>query len=432
MIRCTVLILSILLTALSCRKEVPQVLSEGCADHCNPALEPVIFVPDWCRGGDMWTFQVQHFLCNGVCPDRVFVYDLPHASFSVEGALDPLDRLVDSVLLLTGAEKVHLVVHNAYAYYLHQRLADPERASKVRKLAILQAPPVAGPAGDQGQIPLLYLISVSDPALDPVEVPGARNIALIGPDRYQVAAQERSFRELFAFLYGQAPQHRPGERNTTVTLAGKCLTLWENQPDAGREIQVFLAEDDGGIPSQPLASFQTGPQGQWGPLEVPAGKTLLFVLPSPDAQVRPVLHYLSGSGLDNPNVVLHTFPGTGDWIREIPNLLPDRADETVLALFTPQQTIRYGRDILMVEQNQILKSVFASGQHQINTLFLFNGGNTHLTGDVLSGTFPFYRSLHLDLKANPQQVLPIRFNDRLIMARRWSSKHQGVVFVTFL
>ena len=87
----------------------------------------------------------QRFASNGHCQDRYFAFDWN--SLAAAGADALLDKFIDSVRNVTGADKVHLVGHSAGGGRGYSYLSDPLRAAKVISYAHVGSNVQTGPAG---------------------------------------------------------------------------------------------------------------------------------------------------------------------------------------------------------------------------------------------------------------------------------------------
>ena len=84
---------------------------QAVASPCNNTPAPVVFVHGFLGSGDTWATQVHRFASNCLFSDRFFAFDWN--SLSGGGADLLLDRFIDSVLIVTKAQKLHLVGHSA-------------------------------------------------------------------------------------------------------------------------------------------------------------------------------------------------------------------------------------------------------------------------------------------------------------------------------
>ena len=89
----------------------PETMTAEDKQPCDNKAAPVVFVHGFLGSGDTWAPQVQRFVSNGVCHDRFFAFDWNSTGGGAADLL--LEKFIDSVLVLTGAEKVHLAGHSA-------------------------------------------------------------------------------------------------------------------------------------------------------------------------------------------------------------------------------------------------------------------------------------------------------------------------------
>ena len=92
---------------------------------CDSVLAPIVFIHGALGSGDTWAPQVQRFLANNACADRLYAFDWNSIDQNEAPDLEALDDLVDTILSRTGASRVNLAGHSAGGRLSYTYLSDP-------------------------------------------------------------------------------------------------------------------------------------------------------------------------------------------------------------------------------------------------------------------------------------------------------------------
>lgn len=404
----------------------------GAQGGCDESKPPVVFVHGFLASGDTWTTQIQRFASNGHCQDRYFAFDWN--SIAGAGADALLDKFIDSVRNITGADKVHLVGHSAGGGRGYTYLSDPVRAAKVISYAHVGSSVQTGPAGPGGSIPTLNVWSTGDKVVSGADIPGATNVKLIGKDHYQTATSAETFAALYAFFYGSSPATTQVQPTSSITIGGRCLSLGENNPTIGAMIEVFLSNSAGKPEGGPQGTFTVGSNGQWGPLSVEPGKRYLFKVTSSSPGFRNVIYYYEPFVRDNPTVYLRTFPPPFSLAGILLSAIPNNDQQSVISIFTSTQAVLYDRDQLTMEGYDLAYASLATESASMIALFCYdNGADGNGNAESISNfaAFPFLRGADIPIPANTDKSWTIRFNGASLPVYSWRSKSDGVVIAVF-
>lgn len=405
--------------------------------QCNTSRNPIVFVHGFLGSGDTWATQIQRFSGNGYCENRLFVFDWN--SLDRGGKADSLLSLfIDKVLLSTGSSKIDLVGHSAGGGLCSTYLNNPVNEKKVAHYAHMASFPMARPAGKNDSIPTLQLYSNGDWVIkEKKPIPGGTNIMQEGMDHLQVATHPESFKALFAFFTGHAPETTdilPGE-NKRIVVGGRVLTMGDNQPGAYDTIQIRFFNTSNGkrinhtkVPG-PIVTDSLGGFTVLPFKTIPSNTGVEFQVKPREG--RSITYYLFRPIRDNYHLYLRTLPLSG-MAALLTKGLPKDDVQSALVIYTPNQATIFGRDSLVVE-NTVLStlSLMPASKTAISS-FVYDDGDRQSSGKVLkqfSGT-PFLVGADVFLEAKGKAVTRIYFNKRTITIPRIASSEtvQVVIF----
>ena len=405
---------------------------QSASSPCNNSPAPVVFVHGFLGSGDTWAPQVQRFASNGLCADRFFAFDWN--SLGGGGADILLDRFIDSVLMVTGAEKVHLAGHSAGGGRGYSYLSDPSRAAKVISYVHIGSSVNKAPAGQQGSVPTMNIYSTDDRVVPGGDIPGAVNVKLTGLDHYQVATSAETFTHMYRFFYTAEPVTSDIIPTEKIKIGGRCLTLGTNQPAEGTRMEIFIADDRGNASGQAVATVTVPASGYWGPVEVSPDHRYLFRLSSDRPGFRRINYYFEQFGRDNPLVYLRTFPAGMSPVGLLLAALPNNDDLSVISIFSSSQAVISGRDKLTLNGINLSTPALASAQSTMISLFCYDDRNDgEGTGEpiALFMAMPFLRGADIPIRTVAEETWVAEFNGRMIPVRNWNSKTDGVTIAVF-
>lgn len=238
-------------------KETEDPAVEPGTDPLPPLPEaatlPIVFAHGGAGSAQQYASQAMRFAANGYPQERIVAYDHDGAGFDVEQFLSGLDKVVDDARERFGTDKVYLVGHSRGTLLSTRYLAMPDKAAKVAKYISLDGAPC--PAD-------VACISPSQETL-----PGQKHV--------EVATSKESFVEQYEFLVGEAPKVVDiVKQRAPVVLSGRAVNFPQNTGREGTKLDFWEVDPDTGkrVGSEPLASFDIGADGNWGPLTVSADK----------------------------------------------------------------------------------------------------------------------------------------------------------------
>lgn len=405
---------------------------------CDTALAPVIFIHGALGSGDTWAPQVQRFLANEACADRLYAFDWNSIDQEDAPDLAALDALVDTVRARTGSERVNLAGHSAGGRLSYTYLSEPERAAKVAFYAHIGSfliDSLPGPPG--AKIPTANIWSPDDTVIDDKgDIPGATNSSFAGQDHYQIATSAETFEAMYShFSGGSMPVRVEPEPSDPVEIGGRVVDLGENSPQDGATVEVYALDAATGnrLSGSPDAAFTIDATGNWGPLEVEANTPYEFFVTPADPDNRPVHYYREGFSASNPLVYLRTLPGPGSTAGLLLSALPRDDNQTVLALFASSQAVIHGRDQLLVDTLELSTQELAPAEATNIAFFLYDDGDQSTSGAVhgLFNLAPFLTGVDVFIPTASPASVSITFNGRTLAVPNLRSETDGVVVAVF-
>ncbi|MFZ4427955.1 MAG: alpha/beta fold hydrolase [Saprospiraceae bacterium] len=427
------------LSVLAVRPEfLPGKANAGApGQDCNPGYMPVVFLHGFLASGDTYSGQVQRFIDQGYCPDRLRVFDWNTLGGGARAALGKLDTFVDRVLAETQSSKINLVGHSAGGGLGYAYLADPARAGKVAHYVHIGSGVQPRPAGPAGEVPTLNLFSEGDLVVKGKEIPGAKNIRFSALDHYEVATSAETFREMFGFFNpGKAVLVEKTRKIKWIPISGRVISLGENTPQAGATVQIYALDPDTGnrTSAAPQAVFTADSSGHWGPWRARSGTYYEFFVETGKTGERPVHYYLEPFRRPNALVYLRTLPGSGSPASLLLAGLPRKEDQSVLAIFSASRAVIHGRDSLVAEGHVLSSAGLCPAEKTVIAMFLYDNGDSQTSLSPHPG-FQVMRSFltgaDLFAPASPPASLKLRFNGRSMSVPNWNSARDGVSVAVF-
>jgi pimeloyl-ACP methyl ester carboxylesterase len=221
---------------------------------------PIVFVHGFAGSAQQYDSQAQRFAANGYPLERILDFDHDGAGFDTAGYANGVDDVVDKAIADFGVEQVYLVGHSRGTLVSSTYLGDAARAAKIAKYISLDGGGCLG---------------VSVPCLEPTQasIPGQAHV--------EVATSAESFRMQYEFLVGAAPAVVDiVPQKAPVTLRGRAVHFPANTGRSGTTLEVWTLDDATGhrAAEMPLATFEIGADGNWGPVTVDSRKRYEFAL----------------------------------------------------------------------------------------------------------------------------------------------------------
>ena len=420
----------------SCKKEeCPDDIidDDGISVGCDTTYYPIVMCHGLLASGDTYAGQVKRFAQNHYCGTSTYVFDwntLGGGSSELE-----LDAFIDDVLASTGSAQVELVGHSAGGGLGYDYLSDATRAAKVAHYVHLGSSPQTNAAGPNGEVPTLNIYSPYDAIVAGEDIPGATNVVLDLKDHYQVATSEETFIEMFKFFRGIAPTSSQIVSDNLRRVGGKVLTLGENDPLVDATVNVYELNSNTGerLELQPLISYMTDVNGNWGSFHAKANTNYEFEVISADPSARK-LHYYREPFLTSDNLVyLRAFPPATSLAGTLLASLPEDDDQAVLISFTASKAVINNRDEMTVEGANLSTAEFASEDNTTIAYFLYDDGNaqTDETEVGLFGFTPFLTGVDVFFPTDQGETVNLVFNGRQINVPSWPSESEGVTVAVF-
>jgi len=433
--------------ALACSDDAGNAADESAAasDTCDETRRPIVFVHGFFASGDSFSNHVQRFASNGYCEERIFAFNWDTSSMqglgagNVETAVPLLDAFVDEALAKTGAEQIDLGGHSQGGQLGMAYLSAPERAAKVAHYAHFGS--FALPDGPPGGVPTINIWSPADAqAANGGGFPGVPDVELGDQDHFQMATSPESFLATFEhFNDGESPETTEIVAEDTIEVSGLAVGFGDNLPSPGGTIDVYAIDGETAErrSETPVATFTGDGAGIWGPFTAEPDTYYEIHATSAIGQIHV---YREPFVRSHPLVYVRSMPAQGSLTFTMLNsyqMTPDAFDdaEARLTFNTSGQSVRFGRDTLTVDGENVATAEIAEPSNTTLAVF-FNDGNGNGQSDLVpSGglpiQLPFLTGFDQVFPSDPARAIPVVFNGRTINVRNWKSKSEGASVVVF-
>lgn len=398
-------------------------------------VRPVVMLHGFLASGDTYANTAMRFNSNQYSWKKIHVFDWNSLGFSND--VNALDAFIDQVITETGADKVDLAGHSAGSGFCYSYLSDATRAAKVAHYAHLAGNPNTAPAGPNGEIPTINIYSTDDLVVAGGNIPGASNVVLTGKDHYQVATSAETFEAMYAFFNdGTAPQTTEFTPESQICIAGKVLTLGENQAQANATVNIYSLDPETGyrISETPTHTLSTDANGKWGPVAIEPNTRYEFQTNTNQAGDRTIIYYREAFVHSNFLVYLRTLPSSG-----IASLLlsglPEDDNQTVMAIFTANQAAINGRDQLAANGNELSTAQFMPASKSIIASFLYDANSNAQSDNTAIPIFnlspTFLTGIDQYFPTQPLNSIALTFNGRSLNIPSRGSASEGVIVAVF-
>lgn len=401
--------------------------------NCDDSVFPIVFVHGFLASGDSYEKQALRFMANGLCPHRLFMFDWN--TVSMQDNTEKLDAFINEVLQKTDAPRVYLVGHSAGGGLSYSYMSQPERAKKIEAYVHIGARADIRPPGKEGEVPTLNIYSKGDPIVPGADIPGATNLKLTEEDHYQVVTSNASFEAIYEFFFQNQPSTNDPviSQRDSVTIAGKAVSLGENQPMDNAQITIFELDSESGmrLSDKPLATLSVDSLGQWGPVEVKTGAVLEYELHS---EGRTVSYFRQAINYDNPFIYLRGLPFPSSIAGRMLSSLPSDDHQSVVVIFTSDRATVHGRDHLSVDGIELSTEDFATAANSSIAWFLFDANQNQKTDTTSIPTFalaPFLSGVDFFFDTTESISHRANFNGRIINFPNRKSASEGIVVIVF-
>lgn len=427
-----ILQVAVMMVLSACSKDEP--LTPIGTSGCDSTAIPIVMCHGFLASGDTYAPQAKRFAANGYCAGRVYVYDWN--SLGGGSSVEALDVFIDEVLLATGAMQVNLAGHSAGGGLGYNYLADEGRAAKVAHYVHIGSNPQQGPAGPEGaSVPTMNIWSPYDAVVAGGDISGAENVVLQAKDHYEVATSAETFEHMYRFFNGKDAGSSVIVSDNLRRVAGRVLTLGENQPLQNASVRVFVVDASTGfrIDSSPRHSFTTDNKGNWDGFNAEAGAHYEFEV-TPAAANGRKLHYYREPFLTSDDLVyLRALPPAGSVAGLLLASLPRNDAQTVVIAFASSQAVIAGRDQLVVNGLELSTEEFASEDDSAIAFFLYDNGNGETDGTPvgLFGNFPFLSGVDMFFPTVEPESITLTMNGSTLKVRNWPSETEGITVAVF-
>lgn len=244
-----------------------------CKDKVD--LNPMIFVHGYSGSASQFQTQAMRFASNGYPASyiRAFEYDSTMVNNTSAEIQEGLDALIAELKEETGAEQVDLLGHSMGTYVCQGYLnSSPERAVNVAHYVNLDGRSASSPPGG---VPTLAIWGRARTDPDTRQIVGATNVYFHDHTHTDVVTWYESFIDMYLFFTGKEPfttdivPEPPGK----VRLAGRVHYNRINLGVPGATLQIWKINGDSGarIGKKPVAVYEIGEDGNWGPFKAKGG-----------------------------------------------------------------------------------------------------------------------------------------------------------------
>ena len=283
----------------------------------QPEYRPIVFVHGQLGSAQQFETQAMRFTSNDYPQDLLFAFE--YDTNNEENPLADLDAFIDQVLAATGADEVYAIGHSRGTSLWTGYLEDEAFAGqeKVAKYVNIDG---RSPAELPGGVPTIGIWGEWNSADSGYNRREDNSDARIGPnpeDNYhfpgkshsEVASSAEAFAIMYEFLTGLPPA------TTSVTpvegavmVAGRAVIFPDNVGFAGTTVEIWDIDPSTGqrTSDSPRDSFQIGPSGNFGPVELSSGSYYEFALlrDASDSFPVPSVHHFYGEPFTHDNYFL--------------------------------------------------------------------------------------------------------------------------------
>ena len=384
-------------------------------DRGHRAPRPVVFVHGGSGSGAQFESQALRLAANGYPMDRIAVheYDSTFATNTMDEVWAGLDELIATLREQTGADKVDLLGHSLGTFVSQGYLtSSPERAASVAHYVNIDgrtAP--APPAG----VPTLAVWGEGDPAR---RVAGATNWYAPDQSHVQVATSAETFAQFYEFFTGRAPRTTAvvPERGR-IRISGEANLFPANIGAAGTTLEVWKVDGDTGTRRgrRPVATFEIGEDGAWGPFHAARRQSYELALTRADGSAH---HFYFRPFVRSDHLVRLLTSERGSGI----DLLRDKSDAHSSLTITRYKELWGDQgaagDVLTVDGHEVVTPALAPRVERINALFVFDDGSDGVTDlsapipDVSALPFISGADLHLPAATPPDDTITVALRSR--------------------
>jgi hypothetical protein len=345
----------------------------------------VIFVHGFVGTGAQFESQKMRFMSNGYPEGWVEAIDYD-STFATESRADVyarIDRMVADLQQRTGRPKVDILGHSLGTTVMHEYLtSSPVRAANVGHYVNIDGRQADSPPG--GVPTLAIWAGRGTPGR---QIAGATNVTVPNQTHVQSATSRETFVESYKFFTGKAPAHDIVPQSGAITIEGRVLHFPVNRGVVGATLEVWQVDGATGqrSGSDPVARVSIGESGDWGPVEVVAGRHYEFAVIRPGAQTHH--HYYEPFARSDHLIrILES-----DALSALGDRGPGHVGGVVLRYKELWGDQEGQNDVLAIDGTNVCVPAICPISKQVNALFFFDRGSDGRTD--LSSPDPRFSAL---------------------------------------
>ncbi|MDZ4808587.1 MAG: hypothetical protein SGI96_09985 [Bacteroidota bacterium] len=403
--------------------------------QCDATKRPIIFVHGFLASGDSYALQIQRFIRQGYCADRLFVFDWNSIARNGKKTDSLLNSFIDNVISHTGARQIDLAGHSAGGGLGRGYLIDSAHAAKVSHYVHLGSNKWVYELNWFMNNKCLNVYSKSDKIIGSSagQIAGATNLDLEDKDHYEVATCQQTFDAIYKFLNDGFPPLKAKEKKVIpIQISGKAVLLGDNEPLRNSVVNVYLLNSKTGTrrTQKPDAVFTVTDSGHWGPFTTTANKQYEMELVPDGEKERTISFFFEPFTQSNSNIYLRGFP-KGNMISMMLGNLPAKDDQSAIVIFSSNKAMIGGRDSVTLNGIPVSSSILTPASKTIISSFIFDDGDGISSGKALKqfSAAPFIGGVDISLPVNSKKANIVYFNGRKLVLPLVSSKERILLAV---
>lgn len=403
---------------------------------CEDAPRPIVFVHGLMGGGDNFANTVQRFASNGYCPEYFRAFDWNTLFLDMDSNAEELAGFIDGVLEETGRQQVDLVGHSMGGRLSQAYLAEKANADKVAHYVHAAS---FCDLDFADSVPMLVLSSDEDTVAGSCTVEGADNQDVDGADHLQLVTLPEVFETMYRFFNdGQSPSTTRILPEDTAMLSGKVLTFGTNLPLSEAVVEVYPVDPATGerLDATPVARFQTGENGAWGPFEADPVAFYEFLIF--EEGKRPFHYYRQPFARSNPVVYMRVLPESDLLLSRILGDIRYDDASSIVVVFSANQALYHGRDTATLNGMDLVTPEMAPPPpDEASTIAIFvldADANGESDGGPVPGPlaeFPFLQLYDAFLDASTPGPVTLTMNGATLNVPTWQADSEGTVIAVF-
>ncbi|MDZ4792694.1 MAG: alpha/beta fold hydrolase [Bacteroidota bacterium] len=403
--------------------------------QCDNSKRPIVFIHGFLASGDSYALQIQRFIREGYCADRLFVFDWNSVTRNGKKTDSLLNSFIDTIISHTGARQIDLAGHSAGGGLGRGYLIDSVHASKVAHYVHLGSNKWVKDFNWFMNNKCLNVYSKSDKIIGSGagQIAGATNLDLENKDHYEVATSQETFEAIYTFLNeGAHPLKAKEKKVSPIQISGKAVYLGDNEPLRNSVVNVYQLHSKTGKrrTQKPNASFTVTANGHWGTFTATANKHYEMELVPDGENERTISFFFEPFTQSNSNIYLRGFP-KGNMISMLLGSLPAKDSQSAIAIFSSNKAMIGGRDSVTINKIPVSSSLLTPASKTIISSFIFDDGDGISSGKALKqfNAAPFIGGVDISLPVNMKKVNIVYFNGRKLVLPKVSSKERILLAV---